>query len=189
MGVVSTSHYSAPMGGLDTTTSTAADAASAAALAFSPRDPNRFLVGGSSDRVMHASRLGNPPTPKAYRPARRRLGCSLAASGVGAMGKKMDEQGGEEQEGAMGGVTCLAFSPFFQRYFLAGCGDGSIRLYKVRGVETGRGGGVIRLRARPRGAENQGIRCYLVRVIWRQYNCRFPNFRAFLTLTKSDDPL
>ncbi|CAN0040557.1 unnamed protein product, partial [Ectocarpus fasciculatus] len=106
---------------IDSTTSSAA-AASARALAFSPEDPNRFLIGDSSDRVTHVSRLGNPPPPRAYgpprRPGERRLG------GVG-------EGTGEEQEGAMGGVTCLAFSPFFQKYFLAGCGDGSVRLYNV----------------------------------------------------------
>lgn len=31
-----------------------------------------------------------------------------------------------------GGVTCLSFSPFFIKHFLAGCSDGSVRLYKVR---------------------------------------------------------
>lgn len=132
VGAPSTSHYSAPMGGLRTTTSTAADAASAGALAFSPRDPNRFLVGGSSDRVTHASRLGKPPPPKEYRHARRRRGCRSAASLGGDTGGNRNGKGGEEEEGVMGGVTCLAFSPFFQRYFLAGCGDGSVRLYKVR---------------------------------------------------------
>lgn len=140
MGVVPTPHSSAPMGELHTTTTRSAgvDSASAGTLAFSPRDPNRFLVGGSSDRVTHASRLGNPPPPKAYRPARRRRGCSSTAASCqsGAMGGGGDGRGRgkeEEEEGVMGGVTCLAFSPFFQRYFLAGCGDGSVRLYKVRG--------------------------------------------------------
>ncbi|CAN0535382.1 unnamed protein product, partial [Ectocarpus sp. 12 AP-2014] len=65
-------------------------------------DPNRFLIGDSSDRVTHASRLGKPPPPRAYGPPRR-----------------------------PGELTCLAFSPFFPKYFLAGCGDGSLRLYNV----------------------------------------------------------
>ncbi|CAM9816841.1 unnamed protein product [Ectocarpus sp. 6 AP-2014] len=103
----------------DTTASSAA-AGSARALAFSPEDPNRFLIGESSDWVTHASRLGKPPPPRAYGPPRRPGGRCLHGGGGGT---------GEEQEGAMGGVTCLAFSPFFPKYFLAGCGDGSVRLY------------------------------------------------------------
>ncbi|CAB1117592.1 unnamed protein product [Ectocarpus sp. CCAP 1310/34] len=108
----------------DTTASSAA-AGSARALAFSPEDPNRFLIGDSSDRVIHASRLGKPPPPRAYGPPRRPGERRLDGSGGGA---------GEEQEGAMGGVTCLAFSPFFPKYFLAGCGDGSVRLYNDASV-------------------------------------------------------
>lgn len=96
--------------------------ATARAIAFSPGDPNRLLIGDSSDYVTHASRLGHPPLPRAYRPPRRHR---PSYSG----GK---DEGGQEQEGgAMGGVACLAFSPFFHEYFLAGCGDGSVRLYKV----------------------------------------------------------
>lgn len=37
-----------------------------------------------------------------------------------------------EKGRGMGGISCLSFSSFFKRIFLAGCGDGSIRLYKVR---------------------------------------------------------
>ncbi|CAN0509426.1 unnamed protein product, partial [Ectocarpus sp. 12 AP-2014] len=85
-------------------------------------DPNRSLIGDSSDRVTHASRLGKPPPPRAYGPPRRPGERRLDGGCGGA---------GEEQEGAVGGVTCLAFSPFFPKYFLAGCGDGSLRLYNV----------------------------------------------------------
>lgn len=53
---------------------------------------------------------------------------SASADGSG------ESRGGWGGGGAMGGVTCLSFSPFFRTYFLAGCGDGSVRLYKVRGV-------------------------------------------------------
>ncbi|CAM9936057.1 unnamed protein product, partial [Hapterophycus canaliculatus] len=106
----------------------AAAAAPALALACSPGDPNRLLVGDSSDSVTHASRLGQPPPPRAYRPPRRRGWGHGASKGVR-----------EEEEKAMGGVACLAFSPFFHEYFLAGCGDGSVRLYKVKRV-TAAGG-------------------------------------------------
>lgn len=130
LGPASTiSSFTAAAGELDSGAPTAASAeaaASARALAFPPRDPNRFLVGGSSGRVTHASRLGTPPPPRAYRPPRQREEPLFAApGGEGGRG------GGREDWGAMGGVTCLAFSPFFQEYFVAGCGDGSVRLYKV----------------------------------------------------------
>lgn len=39
---------------------------------------------------------------------------------------------GLREEGlTTGGVTCVDFSPFFHKYFLAGCGNGGVRLYKV----------------------------------------------------------
>lgn len=41
-------------------------------------------------------------------------------------GEELTEEGPKT-----GGVTCVNFSPFFHRFFLAGCGDGSVRLYKV----------------------------------------------------------
>lgn len=130
VGPASTISSSVAMGELDSgaTTAAAADAASSPrALAFPPGDPNRFLVGGSSGRVTHASRLGNPPPPRVYRPPRRREKPLFAAPDVEGR-----EGLAREDCGATGGVTCLAFSPFFQKYFLAGCGDGSVRLYKAR---------------------------------------------------------
>lgn len=145
VGPASTISSSTAMGELDSVAATAAatDAAvSARALAFPPGDPNRFLVGGSSGRVTHASRLGNPPPPRVYRPPRRGEEPQLAASG----GDGGMEGAGWGDWGAMGGVTCLAFSPFFQEYFLAGCGDGSVRLYKVRGhCEKNEGTGGVRI--------------------------------------------
>lgn len=60
------------------------------------------------------------------------------AGGNRVVGVQEEQEEGEDEEkrggGAAaetGGVTCLSFSPFFLRYFLAGCGDGSVRLYKV----------------------------------------------------------
>ncbi|CAM9597264.1 unnamed protein product, partial [Laminaria digitata] len=109
-------------GGLTSPPPAGVNASVARALAFSLDDPNRFLVADSADRIAHASRLGDPPPPRAYRVPLRCAWKGLeAASGRGA---------GEGGRGAMGGVTCLSFSPFFRRYFLAGCGDGSVRLYK-----------------------------------------------------------
>lgn len=49
----------------------------------------------------------------------------------GARGKPGVRARMEAAWAGTGGVTCLSFSPFFQKYFLAGCGDGSVRLYKV----------------------------------------------------------
>ena len=106
------------------------------ALAFSLDDPNRFLVADSADRVAHASRLGDPPPPRAFRVPLRCAWTGLGgATGTSAASSVVVESGGRRRDGgeggAMGGVTCLSFSPFFRRYFLAGCGDGSVRLYKV----------------------------------------------------------
>ncbi|CAM9298502.1 unnamed protein product [Scytosiphon promiscuus] len=103
------------------TTTAANAAATARAIAFSPRDPNRLLVGDSSDCVRHTSRLGQAPPPKVYRPPRRRQWGS---------GRGRHEEGQGQEERALGGVACLAFSPYFHEYFLTGCGDGSVRLYK-----------------------------------------------------------
>eukprot|EP00752_Nemacystus_decipiens_P007144 g6397.t1 len=132
-GPASTISSSTTMGELDSGAPTAAAAAAAAdaaasarALAFPPGDPNRLLVGVSSGRVTHASRLGNPPPPREYRPRRKRDEPLFAAPGGGGGGEGQEREGWE----ATGGVACLAFSPFFQEYFLAGCGDGSVRLYK-----------------------------------------------------------
>lgn len=113
----------------------AVNASVARALAFSLDDPNRFMVADSADRVAHASRLGDPPPPRAYRAPLRCAWKGLgAASGTSASAVGPGGSRGGGGGGAMGGVTCLSFSPFFRRYFLAGCGDGSVRLYKVRGV-------------------------------------------------------
>lgn len=107
--------------------------AAACALEFSPGDPNRFLVAASTDRIAHASRLGKAPPPKAYRALRPRAwgkvgGAPGHGQELGSGGKGADNG---MDDGAMGGVTCLSFSPFFRSYFLAGCGNGTVRLYKV----------------------------------------------------------
>lgn len=135
-GPASTIYSSTAMGELDSAAPYAA--ASARAMAFPPGDPNRFLVGGSSGWVTHGSRLGNPPPPRVYRPPRR-LDEPLFAAPSGEGGG--EGKGREDSGAAMGGVTCLAFSPFFQEYFLAGCGDGSVRLYKVRSPSVRNEGG------------------------------------------------
>ena len=129
----STASTSADGGG--TPRPVAVNASVARALAFSLDDPNRFLVADSADRVAHASRLGDPPPPRAYRVPLRCAWKSLEAE-PGACASAVGSGGGwrRREGGAMGGVTCLSFSPFFRRYFLAGCGDGSVRLYKVRGA-------------------------------------------------------
>lgn len=116
-------------------------------LAFCPGNPNYFVVGTSSGYILHASRLGNPPPPRVYRGRRRALGCrrrsGLVVGGgslrtdAESVGEEVADRHGsctEEWEAtAVGAITCVSFSPFFQRYFLAGCGDGRVCLYKVRG--------------------------------------------------------
>lgn len=105
-------------------------AAGVRAVAFSPEDPNRFIVSGTGESITHASRLGNSPLPRTFRSPRLplragRLG-PVTSEGIGAGVMCREERRG------MGGISCLSFSSFFRRIFLAGCGDGSIRLYKVR---------------------------------------------------------
>lgn len=116
-------------------------------LAFCPGNPNHFMVGTSSGYILHASRLGNPPPPRVYRGRRRALGgrrrSGLVVGGgslgtnAGSVGEEdADRYGsfmGEWEATAVGAITCVSFSPFFRRYFLAGCGDGRVCLYKVRG--------------------------------------------------------
>lgn len=131
-----------------------ADTVIANALAFSPNDPNRFMVANSSDQVCHASRLGYPPPPRSFRGPRRPswgvLGGERSPSSSASVDSKNTRTGHQTARtgsvvgnahgiddgqflscSGTGGVTCVSFSPFFLRYFLAGCGDGSVRLHKV----------------------------------------------------------
>ena len=86
---------------MDTLLSTLQPGPSVLGLTFYPSEPNHFVVQSSDGRLLHQSRFGNPGPPKQFL-------CDETPSAV----------------------TTVSFSPHYSAYFLAGCVDGSVRLYK-----------------------------------------------------------
>ncbi|KAI3355322.1 hypothetical protein L3Q82_018175 [Scortum barcoo] len=74
-------------------------------LKFLPTDSNHFFIGTNMGLVNHGTSHGLKAQPKFYR----------------------FQEGGSRPVD----VTSIHFSPFKQRFFLVGCGDGSIRLHAV----------------------------------------------------------
>ncbi|XP_064595418.1 cytoplasmic dynein 2 intermediate chain 1-like [Liolophura sinensis] len=70
-------------------------------LRLNPADPNQFVVGTDAGFLVHGVRFGSKPIPRSY------LGLSDAPVNI----------------------TCVDFSPFGKPCFLAGCADGTVRLY------------------------------------------------------------
>ena len=70
--------------------------------AFFPWDPNHFVVQSANGQIAHRTRFGTPGPP-------REFSCDPLES--------------------LSPVTAVAFSPFQEGYFLAGCSDGSLRLH------------------------------------------------------------
>ncbi|XP_054430747.1 cytoplasmic dynein 2 intermediate chain 1 isoform X2 [Pteronotus mesoamericanus] len=72
---------------------------------FLPADPNRFVVGTNMGVVSHRARQGLSVSPRCFRPQQPGLRPVC--------------------------VNAIDFSPFGEPIFLAGCGDGSVRLHQL----------------------------------------------------------
>lgn len=72
---------------------------------FLPADPNHFIVGTDMGLVSHGTRQDLRVSPRMFKP--------------------------QQQSVRAASVSVLAFSPFGEPVFLAGCSDGSIRLHQL----------------------------------------------------------
>jgi len=79
------------------------------AVSFYPKEPSRFIAALSNGSLIQRSRFGSCPPPKIFQ-------------GPFSFG----EHGADPVA-----ITCMDFSILLPDYFLAGCKDGSVRLYSI----------------------------------------------------------
>lgn len=100
---------------------------------FVPFEPARFLVQASDGRLLHRSRFGATTPPQTFGVVQRSPmgdhgGDARIADGMDGESKK--RKAGKKRASAGPVTTCLDFSPHNEGFFLAGCADGSVRLYQ-----------------------------------------------------------